>query len=215
MHREQIRFLSAARICALLLVLLYHLFPNFLRGAFIGVELFFALSGFLLAHAAIAEMDAEGRFSLLAFIKRRVKRVYPELFFAVLLTLPFLLLVSPDFRVGLPRQLAAAFSFSTNVFEVQTGGSYEAALLPHAYVHTWFLSVELQFCAFFGLLCVLFGGGRKAGARPHFARRLSVAALALAVASYAFLQLIYVNGAEPTPYYFSPLTHAPCVSGEK
>ncbi|MCL2672082.1 MAG: acyltransferase [Clostridiales bacterium] len=208
MHRERIRFLSAARIIALLLVLFYHLFPDFLRGAFIGVELFFALSGFLLAHACIAEVSEQGRFSLFAFLKRRVKRVYPELFFSVLLTLPFLLLVSSDFRVGLPRQLAAVFTFSTNIFELQTGGAYEAALLPHAHVHTWFLSVELQLCAGFGLLCALFGGGRKSKARPHFAQLLGVAALILAVASYVFLQYIYAEGAEPTPYYFSPATHA-------
>lgn len=228
MRRERIRFLSVARLFALLLILLYHLFPNFLRGAFLGVELFFALSGFLLAHAFASEMQENGRFSLLGFWKRRILRVYPELFFSVLLTLPFLLLVSSDFRVGLPRQLAAVFTFTSNIFEVQTGGSYEAALLPHAFVHTWFLSVEIQLCICFGLLCSLFrprtrikqrehvrlGRPRvlrvptKAHARAQAVKWFGITAAVLAAASYAYLQCGYTNGAEPTPLYFSPFTHA-------
>ena len=152
---SKIKWFDAIRAYGLFLVLGYHLFYNSFPGGFLGVDIFFTFSGFLVTAIAIEEVRGNGRFGLLGFYKRRARRIVIPLFFSVLFTLPFMLLISPDFSVGILKQTAAALGFVTNWFQIQTGGSYEAQLLPSVYIHTWSLAIEMQFYLIWGLVCVL------------------------------------------------------------
>ena len=151
--RSHIKWFSLVRIVGLTLVLIYHFFRSSLPGGFFGVDVFFVFSGYLITALIVEEFRRKERFSFTAFIKRRFVRTFPPLLLAVIFTLPFALLLAPDFVGGIGRQVSAALGFATNYFEIIGGGSYEAQLLPHMYVHTWSLALEMQYYLVWGLLC--------------------------------------------------------------
>jgi len=196
------------------MVLVYHFFREQLPGGFLGVDLFFTLSGYLITALLIEGFRKSGEFRFLPYLKRRLTRIFPPLFFAILITLPFTLLISPDFTAGISRQIAAAFGFVTNYFEVLTGGSYEGRLLPHLFLHTWALAVEMHFYLLWGLLfaglaLVLKRSPATVNEKTVILRALVfVFSMVLAVAAYSQMQILYgKNIADPSAAYFGTQTH--------
>ena len=149
----RIRWFNAIRVYGLFLVMGYHLFQGIFPGGFLGVEIFFTVSGYLTTAVIIEEMRNKDGFSIMRFYKRRAQRIMIPLVFMVVFTLPLILLISPDFMVNIAQKAAAALSFTTNWAEIASGGSYEAQLLPSMYIHTWSLAIEMQFYIVWGLIC--------------------------------------------------------------
>jgi peptidoglycan/LPS O-acetylase OafA/YrhL len=207
---NRIKWFNAVRAYGLFLVLGYHLFYDSLPGGFIGVDIFFTFSGFLITALIIEEIRQKDGFSLFGFYKRRCRRILIPLFFSVVFTLPFMLLISPDFSVGVARQAAAALGFVTNWVQIMTGGSYETRLLPSMYIHTWSLAVEMQFYLSWGLVCAALSAVSKAMYRSdaekrHIFFRTSVFAVSgtLAVALYFFMKAMYDSGSSHDAIYFN------------
>ena len=199
-----------------MLVLFYHFFRDALPGGFIGVDVFFTLSGFLVTVSMMAEFRKSGKFRFFSFVKRRFMRLYPPLLLSVVLTLPFTLLLSPDFTARIGRQIAAAFGFVTNYFEILNGGSYEAQLLPHLYVHTWFLAVEIQLYLLWGLICAgitfvikkIFKESENESQAPLRILLFTVS-ITGALVSYLWMQTIYDNiVSDPSAAYFNTSARA-------
>ncbi len=149
-HRADI---DGLRALAVLSVMFYHyLVPGF-RGGFVGVDVFFVISGFLIA-AHIESDIAASRFSLLAFYERRIRRILPALFLMYAL---FLLLAS---KVYFPPELhfqtrlaAYVIPFLANYAFYQNAGAYSGEFAANiALLHTWSLAVEEQFYLLFPLL---------------------------------------------------------------
>jgi peptidoglycan/LPS O-acetylase OafA/YrhL len=147
--------IDGLRALAVLSVMFHHyLVPGF-RGGFVGVDVFFVISGFLIA-AHIERDIAAGRFSLLAFYERRIRRILPALFVMFAL---FLLLAS---QIDFPRdfhsesRLAAyVIPFLANYAFYRNAGDYSGEFAAHiALLHTWSLAVEEQFYLFFPLLMI-------------------------------------------------------------
>jgi peptidoglycan/LPS O-acetylase OafA/YrhL len=167
-------WLSLLRAYGVVLVLVYHFYPEVLPAGFLGVDVFFVFSGYLISSLLIRESLTTGHISLLGFYRRRVRRLLPAVAFMLLTMLPLSLLISPDFRVGIAQQTAATLGWVTNFYEIANGQSYAATLLPHLFVHTWTLSVEMQYYLLWGaVLCLILptsvlmargrdGAGRKA-----------------------------------------------------
>ena len=198
------------RAYGLFLVLGYHLFYDVFPGGFLGVDIFFTFSGFLVTALAIEEVRKNGGFSLARFYKRRAQRIVIPLYLSVAFTLPFLLLISPDFTVGIARQTAAALGFVTNWFQILTGGSYEAQLLPSVYVHTWSLAIEAQFYLSWGFVCALLAvlskslfGEIKSKQLFCFRVLLFVISGVLAVSSYIFMNRMHDTGYTLDAIYFN------------
>ncbi|WP_125703241.1 acyltransferase family protein [Lacticaseibacillus daqingensis] len=211
---QRIKWFSLVRITGLVLVLTYHFFQTSFTGGFIGVDVFFTFSGFLITSLMVDEFVRADHFALLAFYKRRFYRIVPPLVLAVLLVVPFTFLVGPDFITGLGKQIAAALGFVTNYFEINTGGSYETHFIPHLFVHTWSLAVEMHFYLIWGVLvfglsqCVRHFGGRRSAQAASFRSSIALFALILSIASYLTL-VIRANGLhEFSPVYFATVTHS-------
>ena len=156
--------IDGLRAVAVLSVILHHyLVPGF-RGGFVGVDVFFVISGFLIA-SHIERDIAAGRFSLIAFYERRIRRILPALFVMYAL---FLLLAS---KVDFPRdfhfqiQLAAyVIPFLANYAFYQNAGAYSGEFAAHiALLHTWSLAVEEQFYLFFPLLMIVISRFMRSG----------------------------------------------------
>lgn len=169
--------IDGLRALAILPVVLYHAgIPGF-TGGFVGVDVFFVISGFLMASLISGDL-ARGEFSLLGFYERRIRRIFPALF-AVLgasTVAAWLWLMPLEFGY-FARSLKAAALFTSNIQFERESGYFDIGSQMKPLVHTWSLAVEEQFYILFPLL--LAGINR-------FARRHVVPILAaLLIASFA------------------------------
>ncbi|MCW0996967.1 acyltransferase family protein [Streptococcus anginosus] len=147
----RIKWFSMVRVTGLLLVLLYHFFQKLFPGGFLGVDVFFTFSGFLITALLIDEFSQSKKIELLAFFRRRFYRIVPPAIVMVLVVMPFTFLIRRDFVAGIGTQIAAVMGFVTNFYEMMTGGSYEAQFIPHLFVHNWSLAVEVHYYLLWGL----------------------------------------------------------------
>lgn len=145
--------IDGLRAIAVLLVLLFH-FDLGIGGGFIGVDVFFVISGYLITGVILSSVDA-GKFSFRTFWSRRIRRLFPAaaVMFLVVLVIGFLIL--PPQRLLLTARTALAQQFWVgNVFLWQTTGYFEAPAENNPLLHVWSLSVEEQFYAIFPLFLV-------------------------------------------------------------
>ncbi len=152
MHLSYRPEVDGLRTLAVMAVLIFHAelpFGDsfFLKGGFLGVDIFFVISGFLITSLIIKEYGKTGKFSILNFYHRRIRRLLPALLFVILITLPFawLYLLPQSFIDFSYSQLASIF-FSSNIYwhlNLQDYGAESALLKP--FLHTWSLAVEEQF----------------------------------------------------------------------
>jgi len=212
---NRIKWIDAIRVLGLFLVLGYHLFYGGFPGGFLGVDVFLTLSGYLITVSILREAKKKDGFNPFAYLKRRFVRIFPPLLVSVAVTMPFLLLISPDFSVGIAKQAAAALGFVTNWFEILTGGSYEGQLIPHLYVHTWFLAVEMQYYVAWGAVCaaaaVLAGRlSKRTGGSVHscFRKTLFAASVVLAAGSFLCMRVMYDPEGDLSAVYFNTFARA-------
>ncbi|HIW88847.1 MAG TPA: acyltransferase [Candidatus Ligilactobacillus excrementipullorum] len=212
--KTKIKWFSLVRITGLFLVLGYHFFQNTYPGGFVGVDVFFVFSGFLITSLMIDEFHNSGRFKLGSFYQRRFYRIVPPLVLSVLLVVPLTYLVGPDFITGLGKQVAAAFGFVTNYFEIATGGSYENNFIPHLFLHTWSLAVEMHFYIVWGLIVYLFSKlvhlffGHSRSQNGVFRGGIVVLATVLTITSIVAMKVGGTGLKDFSPVYFSSVTHS-------
>ena len=198
---------------AVLLVVLGHAGVWFLPGGFVGVDVFFVLSGFLITSLLLAEARAKGSVSLLDFYVRRARRLLPAAALTLVVTeiAAFFLLNFLRAREAVHDSLAAAVFASNFRFAAHEVDYFAEAEPPSPLLHYWSLSVEEQFYFVWPLLLsiALFGVAVKWRSRPaghwHGRRLLGVVAV-LTTASLAWS--IHATAALPAAAYFSPLTRA-------
>ena len=162
-HRADI---DGLRAIAVVPVVLFHAGVSQVSGGFVGVDIFFVISGYLITSLILGEM-AEGRFSLLSFYERRIRRIFPALFLvlAVSSVLALRLFMPPDL-VAFGRSLVATALFVSNMHFYADTGYFDAALDTKPLLHTWSLAIEEQFYIVFPLLLLLavrWGGRRWIG----------------------------------------------------
>jgi peptidoglycan/LPS O-acetylase OafA/YrhL len=207
-HRADIQGLRAL---AVILVVLAHAGVGFVAGGFVGVDVFFVLSGFLITSLLLGEARAHGSVSLVDFYVRRARRILPAAALTLLVTdaAAFFLLNFVRAHDAIVDGVNAA-AFAANFHFAATGVDYFAReASPSPLLHYWSLSVEEQFYLVWplGLSLALFGvtarRGRRSGAAPHDRRLLRVV-IVLSVASLGWS--IYLTQTMPTAAYFSPFT---------
>lgn len=143
--RRYIQGLDGLRGLAVLAVLAYHVVPDVILGGFIGVDVFFVLSGFLITTLLVDEYRASGRIQLRHFWLRRARRLLPALLLVICAVSSIILFVGGDIQVGIGRQIAGALTFSSNWTEIAAGSNYFDAGNLHPFTNFWSLAVEEQF----------------------------------------------------------------------
>jgi peptidoglycan/LPS O-acetylase OafA/YrhL len=137
--------IDGLRAVAVLLVLLFHVGAPGVSGGFIGVDVFFVISGFLITSIVKSEIDA-GAFSVAHFYERRIRRIFPALIAVYLFcTLISALIFVPSDLASFGKSLAASASFASNIFFYFDAGYFAAPSHDKPLLHTWSLSVEEQF----------------------------------------------------------------------
>ncbi|WP_353066448.1 acyltransferase family protein [Arcanobacterium hippocoleae] len=150
-----IQGLDGLRAIAVLSVIGYHIFPHWLPGGFLGVDIFFVLSGFLISTLLIRELRANGKIALGNFWLRRARRLIPALVLLIIVVVPLALLTERDLLVGIGRQVLGALTFSTNWLEISHGSSYFDSTTPILFKNFWSLAIEEQFYLFWPLIFIL------------------------------------------------------------
>lgn len=145
--------LDGLRALAVLLVVGFHLFPAWaLHSGFVGVDVFFVISGFLITSLLLREQAASGRIALRAFWTRRARRLLPALAAVVTVSATAAWFIGGDVLVDLGRQVLGAATFSYNWVAVADGASYFSSAQPELFRNLWSLAVEEQFYVLWPLL---------------------------------------------------------------
>ncbi len=179
-HRRDI---DGLRAVAILPVLLFHAHIPGVGGGFVGVDVFFVISGYLITGILLKDI-ARDRFSILRFYERRVRRIFPALMamLAVVAAVSYARLLPQELR-PLARSLIAATLFVSNIFFYRQVGYFNGASELKPLLHTWSLAVEEQFYIFFPLY--LWAAFKKLS-RPAVVKLTTALALAsLALATWA------------------------------
>jgi peptidoglycan/LPS O-acetylase OafA/YrhL len=193
--------LDGLRAIAVLLVMVFHLSPGFVPGGYLGVDVFFVISGFLITALLLREKSTTGRIRLSSFWRRRARRLLPALGLLLLACGTAAWAVGGDVLIGLGRQLLGAVSFSSNWLAIADGHSYFDETTPELFRNLWSLAVEEQFYLLWPLavLGLLLLKDRRI--------RLAVVA-ACAIGSGIAMALVYLPGGDATRVYYGTDTHS-------
>jgi len=147
--------IQGLRALAVLLVFIFHLNPNFLPGGFIGVDIFFVISGFLVG-GIILEKRATGKFRLFDFYLGRLKRIVPVfLFFLLFVTLVGSFVYLNGDIASLRKNVYWAGLFNSNHYLSTLDNYFGASSIENPLLHTWTLSIEMQFYFLLPVLLLL------------------------------------------------------------
>ena len=151
--------IDGLRAIAVIAVILYHAQITILdnlpfKGGFIGVDIFFVISGYLITSIILKELLATGQFSFKNFYERRVRRILPALLFVIIVSLPFAYMyLIPSSLVDFSKSLLYSLSFGSNFYFHFSGQEYAAEnSLLKPLLHTWSLSVEEQYYILFPII---------------------------------------------------------------
>lgn len=147
--------IDGLRALAVIPVILFHAGFDVAKGGFVGVDIFFVISGYLISSIIMDESRA-GCFSIVNFYERRVRRIIPALLFMLTACLPAAwLLLTPQEMAGFAKSLISVCLFSSNIYFSETSGYFDSASELKPLLHTWSLAVEEQFYLFFPFLLTL------------------------------------------------------------
>jgi len=186
--------IDGLRAFAVLSVVAFHAFPSWLKGGFIGVDVFFVISGFLITSHIFENLD-KGQFSFTDFFGRRIRRIFPALILVMACSLAFgwFALLADEFA-QLGKHVASGAAFITNFILVDESGYFDNAAETKPMLHLWSLAVEEQFYIVWPLVLWL-----------AWKRKFNLLTITILVAVVSFyLNLRFVKS-HPTETFFWPV----------
>ena len=187
--------IDGLRSVAIIPVVFYHAGVTIFSGGFVGVDIFFVISGYLITSLIDSELS-EDRFSLIDFYERRIRRIFPALFSVIgFCAIVGWYVLAPNDYKSFGQSVVAASLFVSNILFWRQSGYFDAPTSERPLLHTWSLSVEEQFYASFPLYLIL--------ARRLFGKSTILVTSSIAVAS--FLMSLWAVKSYPTAaFYLSP-----------
>lgn len=188
--------IQTLRALAAVLVLIYH--AGYLPGGYIGVDIFYVISGYLITNLLLRELESTERIRFADFYARRFKRLLPASFAVVLVTgIVGWFLLPATYRSDFGRDLIAATTYISNFLFALWNTDYQnLGSTPSPFIHFWSLAVEEQFYLFWPLLILVF---------YRLKGRVGVFYGVLAVASLSFLFSLYLTAKSPIwSFYILP-----------
>lgn len=196
----RIRALDGIRALAIIAVVLYHMRPAVLTGGFIGVTVFFVLSGFLITRSVLRELSRERRFSYLRYLRRRLLRLWPPVLVTIAGAALFSYIFAPSLLPKVQADALPAALFASNwVYIFREVPYFAASGLPSPLTHLWYLGVLAQFYLLWPFILL-------ALRRVRYSTVRIVAGLALA--SALLMAVLFFAGPDSTRAYYGLDTRA-------
>ncbi len=174
--------IDGLRAVAVFPVILFHAGFDLFSGGYVGVDIFFVISGFLITKSIMSDLD-KGRFSVFGFYERRARRILPALFVVMLACIPFAWAwMLPDPMENFSQSIVATLLFSNNILLYLTSGYWQQASEFKPLLHTWSLGVEEQYYTIIPVLLMMLV---KVGGRAVITSITAIAALSFLIAQYA------------------------------
>lgn len=204
---RQIAGLDGLRGVAVAAVVLYHFFGDLLPGGFMGVDVFFVLSGFLITSILLREVALTRGVSFRVFWRRRLRRIAPLALFVLIMTTAVVGTIGGDLAVKLRTQFFGTAFFVNNWVQIANSESYFAKSDIQVTAHYWSLAIEEQYYLIWPILVwlVLLAVRRNAA---RFRPRMAVLTAVLAVASMVAMALLFDPQQDPSRVYYGTDTHA-------
>jgi len=192
--------IDGLRATAVLLVLAYHAFPEICPAGFVGVDVFFVISGYLITKILVGE-DGVEPLGLKEFYGRRVRRIFPALLTVLVVTSLFgyLMLLPHEYR-ALSKYVAAGASFISNFVIWRETGYFEKSIELMPLMHLWSLAIEEQFYIVWPILVVALRKGVQS--------RRTIKWMAIVLLGASFSYSAYLANMDGTAGYYSPLSRA-------
>ena len=192
LYRKEI---DGLRAIAVVPVILFHAKIPWFSGGYVGVDIFFVISGFLITSIILDELEA-GTLTVAGFYERRARRILPALFFVMFCTIPFAWWWMPPFQLKqYADSLLATTFFSSNFLFWKEVGYFAADAAEKPLLHTWSLAIEEQYYLFFPVLLSVFWFWGK--------RKLAVGVGILALVSFASSIWVFSPESESN-FYLTP-----------
>jgi peptidoglycan/LPS O-acetylase OafA/YrhL len=189
--------IDGLRAVAVMLVVNFHAFPEAMPGGFIGVDIFFVISGFLITGIIVRELDQQ-RFSLVAFYNRRIRRIFPALIVVLCATLVLgWLWMLPAAYAQLSADVFASAAFFANIALLLQSGYFDIESAKKPLLHFWSLGIEEQFYLFWPLILMLVAR-----------MRLSILVAASVLGMASFVLNVALIGSNPVATFYLPFTRA-------
>jgi peptidoglycan/LPS O-acetylase OafA/YrhL len=189
--------IDGMRAVAVLSVVLFHAFPTVLRGGFVGVDVFFVISGFLISSILLRELQDQ-RFSFASFYARRIKRIFPALILVSAASLAFgWFALFPDEFLQLGKNAVGGAGFSANLFYWAQVGYFDTAAETKPLLHLWSLGIEEQFYIVWPPVLLL-----------AFRRRANLLAVTAGLALVSFALNVGGISHHATATFYSPASRA-------
>ncbi len=187
--------IDGLRAIAVLSVVAFHVYPNWVSGGFVGVDIFFVISGFLISSIIFGRLANEN-FSYKDFYARRIRRIFPALILVLVASWLFgwFFLMSDDYE-QLGKHIAAGAGFISNFVLWNEAGYFDISADAKPLLHLWSLGIEEQFYILWPLILALVWN------RSH---KILILTIAIAIVSFALN--IYTSHANPVAAFYLPYT---------
>lgn len=187
--------IDGLRAVAILSVLVFHAFPDAISGGFIGVDIFFVISGFLISSILFSDLEKDS-FSFIDFYSRRIRRIFPALILVLFSCLAFggFVLLADEYQ-QLGGHVAGGAGFFSNFVLWNEAGYFDNASDTKPLLHLWSLGIEEQYYILWPLLLFI-----------AWKRHRNFLTLVALIATASFLVNLYSVGGHPEAAFYSPLS---------
>ncbi len=191
------RDIDGLRAMAVTSVILYHAFPKGIKGGFVGVDIFFVISGYLISSILLKMLDTNN-FNIYDFYAKRIKRIFPALILVLLSSLVFgwFTLTSAEY-MHIAKHAKASTLFYTNFTLAKEAGYFDVTANAKPLLHLWSLAIEEQFYIFWPLLLWV---SRKKG--------LNLSSICIAIILISFIANIKITHKHPVDAFYFPWCRA-------
>ncbi|MGK9305430.1 acyltransferase, partial [Melissococcus plutonius] len=185
------------RTIAVLGVILYHLFPTVLVGGYLGVPVFFAVSGYLITNLLRQEWIQTKEVDLKAFYIRRMKRLYPALIAMLVLSTAYITIFQSNLLNNIHGEIISSLLYLNNWWQIFQGTSYfDHFAVPSPFTHIWSLAVEAQYYLVWPIVFVLLEKFIK------YPGKIIKIISSLTLLSVLLMALFYTPNTDPTRVYY-------------
>lgn len=195
--------LDILRGIGILGIVLYHAFPSLFPGGFLGVPLFFVLSGYFMFVSSDAQWK-QGTFQIGTYYKKRLCRILPSLFVMVMGVCCYLTLFDPKQLIGIRQEICSIFLGYDNWWQIGQHTSYFSSFSRSPFTHLWFLAVEIQFYLLWPILFLTY----LKGSQTIGGKKMCFFFALLALLSAGRMFRLYIPGSDPSRVYYGTDTMA-------